>query len=64
MISHMMKLNGERNVDRFRRVNVNVAPPGADLAGQAKAGNIIPLGAQGGRRGGGNAGTGSSGGTI
>src|SRR5690606_20622637 len=30
MIGHTMKLQGERNVDRFRRVNVNIMPPGAD----------------------------------
>lgn len=64
MISHMMKLQGERNIDRFR---IQVAPPGANLPGQAAAGNVIPLGAgSAGRKGpspGGPA-TGTSGGTY
>lgn len=67
MISHAMKLQGERNIDRFR---INIAPPGADLAAQAAAGNVIPLGGQnaggaGSGRGGNAPGrTGTSGGTV
>jgi hypothetical protein len=63
MIAHAMKLQGERNVDRFRRVQMNVMPQGADPTNAAQAGNMIPLGGQGGGRST-PRGTGSSGGTI
>jgi hypothetical protein len=56
MLAHTMKLQGERNVDRFR---IQLAPA-QQLAAQAQAGNVVPLGGQGGRRGG----SGTSGGAI
>lgn len=44
MIAHTMKLQGERNIDRFRRpVQMNVAQPGMDLQNEAAKGNVIPL---------------------
>lgn len=70
MIAHLMKMQGERNIDRYRRVQPSVMPPGTDIQGQVKAGNLVPIGGQGGR---GNAtagrtqiprGTGTSGGTV
>lgn len=68
MIAHAMKLQGERNVDRFRRVQLNLQDPAA-IAQAAQAGNVVPLGAGGGRgrtagqRAGGR-GTGTSGGNA
>lgn len=59
MLAHAMKLQGERNIDRFR---IQVAPPGVDLQQQARAGNVIPLGVGNGR-GAGTGATGTSGGT-
>jgi hypothetical protein len=48
MIGHVMKLQGERNFDRFR---INVLPPGV-APGQPQpgvpGGNVIPLGGPGG----------------
>lgn len=64
MIGHMMKLQGERNIDRFR-IKANVMPPGVDPSVEAGRGNLVAL--QGGRSGGPNrprAAAGSSGGTI
>lgn len=49
MLAQAMKLQGERNIDRFR---IQVAPANADLANEAKKGNVIPLGGQSGRPGG------------
>lgn len=46
MLAHTMKLQGERNIDRFR---INLAPP-QQLAAGAQAGNVIPLGGAGGPR--------------
>lgn len=67
MIAHTMKLQGERNVERFR-IKPTIAPLGVDLAAQAQAGNLIPVAPQGqpnGRaRGNGARPAGSSGGTI
>jgi hypothetical protein len=69
MIEHTMKLQGERNVNRFR-IQPRIAAPGMDLPGQAAAGNVVPLqGAQGGRgrqvgAAGGGRPAGSSGGTL
>jgi hypothetical protein len=56
MLAHTMKLQGERNVDRFR-IQMQ---PAAQLMAQAQAGNVVPLGGKGGQRGG----TGTAGGTI
>ena len=67
MLAHAMKLQGERNIDRFRRVpqmGMNIAQPGTDLQDQAKKGNVVPLGGQGGGARGAGRGTGSAGGTI
>lgn len=55
MMSHVMKITGERNIDRFR---LNLAPD-EKIQRQAELGNVVPLGAGGGRSGGtppGNAG--------
>jgi len=61
MVAHAMKLQGERNIDRFR---INVAQPGTNLQNEAGKGNVVPIGGQGGGgTRGGNA-TGTSGGTI
>jgi hypothetical protein len=46
MLAHTMKLQGERNVDRFR---IQVMAPGMNPALAAQAGNVIPLGGGGGR---------------
>lgn len=59
MIGHTLKMQGERNIDRFK---INVAAPGANLAGQVQAGNMVPVGGQSGR--GRPGATGTSGGTI
>jgi len=48
MLSHVMKLTGERNIDRFR---LNLKPD-EKLQRQAELGNVIPLGGQGGKGGG------------
>lgn len=64
MIAHTMKLQGERNVDRFR---IKIAPmmPGADPTNAVQAGNVVPLGGRGGSgKGTGGRGTGTSGGTA
>jgi len=66
MLAHVMKMQGERNIDRFR---IKINDPAA-LAQQAQAGNIIPLpaGGKGGNAGGaGNPNprpTGTSGGSL
>ena len=64
MLAHTMKLQGERNVDRFR-IQVQ---PNAQLAAGAKAGNVIPLGGASGGTGAGRRGptgaSGTSGGTV
>ncbi|UCE50135.1 MAG: hypothetical protein JSW47_08230 [Phycisphaerales bacterium] len=55
MLSHVMKITGERNIDRFR---LNLSPM-ERLQRQAELGNVVPLGGQSGRSGGtppGNAG--------
>jgi len=62
MVAHAMKLQGERNIDRFKRVNVNVMQPGAQPGA-----NMIPLGGANGRGNKGSRGTaatGTSGGII
>jgi hypothetical protein len=63
MLAHAMKLAGERNIDRFR---INQNSPQAIQQG-VQAGNLIPVGGQGGGRGidgrGGTV-TGTPGGTI
>lgn len=63
MMAHTMKLVGERNVDRFR-IQPQVMAPGQDPTNAVQAGNVVPLGGQGGggarRRA---PGTGSSGGS-
>lgn len=56
MLAHTMKLQGERNIDRFR---IQMQPQ-AQLAAQAQAGNVVPLGGRGGRPGT----SGTSGGAI
>jgi len=48
MIAHVMKMQGERNIDRFR---INIQSPNA-IAQGVKAGNLVP--ADGGGNGGGN----------
>jgi len=48
MMSHVMKLTGERNVDRFR---LNLQPD-EKLQRQAELGNVIPVGGQSGGGGG------------
>ena len=59
MIAHVMMLQGERNVERFR---INMNSPEA-LAQQAQAGNVVPIGGRDGQRA--LAGpSGSSGGTV
>lgn len=69
MIEHTMKLQGERNVNRFR-IRPQLMAPGVDPRVQADAGNVIPLqGGRGGGAGGRGAGAGprpagSSGGTV
>jgi hypothetical protein len=66
MLMHVMKMQGERNIDRFK---INVSPQ-QQLQAQAQAGNVVPLqGAGGGGppRGTGRdptRNTGSSGGTL
>jgi hypothetical protein len=57
-----MKMQGERNIDRFR-IKMNVMQPGADPAAMAQAGNVVPLGGASGR-GRAAGGTGTSGGTL
>lgn len=57
MMAHVMKMTGERNVDRFR---LNLQPD-EKIQRAAELGNVIPLGGQGGRRSGGTP-PGSSGG--
>ena len=63
MIAHTLKLQGERNVDRFR-IQAQVAAPGVDLAQEAQRGNVVPVGGFGGRGNGAARSTGTSGGTI
>lgn len=48
MLAHVMKLTGERNIDRFR-LNLN---PDEKVQRQAELGNVIPLGGKGGKSGG------------
>lgn len=48
MMTHAMKMMGERNIDRFR---LNLQPDEA-LQRQAQLGNVVPIGGQGGRSGG------------
>ena len=48
MLAHVMKLTGERNIDRFR---LNLTPD-EKVQRQAELGNVVPLGAGGGRSGG------------
>jgi hypothetical protein len=57
MLAHTMKLQGERNVDRFR---IQLSPMDV-LARQAAAGNVIPLGGKGGSGSGNGAGKGAPG---
>lgn len=63
MLAHTMKLQGERNVDRFR-IQAQVLPPGVAPGGAA--GNVVPLGGGGGRgaRGAKPGATGTSGGAL
>jgi hypothetical protein len=56
LITHIMHLQGLKNVERFR---IQVADPAA-VQQQVGAGNLVPIG---GRSGGGNA-TGTSGATL
>lgn len=49
MLAHTMKLAGERNIDRFR---IQLTPD-QQMAAQAQAGNVIPLGGEGVKRSGG-----------
>lgn len=49
MLSHVMKITGERNIDRFR---LNLSPD-QKVQRQAELGNVVPLGGQGGGRSGG-----------
>jgi len=60
MISHIMRLQGEKNVDRFR---LDLQSPEA-IQQQVQAGNLVPL--EGGENGGGNqpAAAGAAGGTV
>ena len=44
MLMHVMKMQGERNIDRFK-INVN---PLQQLQAQAQAGNVVPLQGAGG----------------
>jgi hypothetical protein len=61
MLAHTMKLQGERNVDRFR---IQVGSQ-QQLQQQALAGNVVPLQGAGGAGGrGGQRGAGSTGGTL
>lgn len=48
MLSHVMKMTGERNIDRFR---LNLSPD-QKIQRQAELGNVVPLGGSGGRSGG------------
>lgn len=61
MLAHAMKLAGERNIDRFR---IQIGSP-QSIQNAAQAGNVVPLGGQGGRgpRAGGPA-AGTSGGIV
>lgn len=59
MLAHTMKLQGERNIDRFK---IQVSPMQQVLQ-QAAAGNVVPLGGKGGGRGPTGA-TGTSGGAL
>ena len=58
MLAHVMKITGERNIERFR---LNLAPD-ERLQRQAELGNVVPLGGNSGRSGG--TPPGASGGTI
>lgn len=69
LIAHVMNMQGERNIQKFRRVNMQAMDP-AILAQMAQQGNMVPVQ---GRRGGGQTrlanavgatGQGTSGGTI
>ncbi len=61
MLAHVMKLTGERNIDRFR---LNLSPDQA-LQRQAELGNVVPIGAQNGPRGrSGGTPPGNSGGSV
>jgi hypothetical protein len=62
MVGHVMMLQGERNIERFK-VQPAMQNPAA-LQAQAQAGNIVPIGGQGGTQRRLPAPTGSSGGTI
>lgn len=48
MLGHVMKMSGERNIDRFR---LNLTPD-ERLMRSAESGNVVPLGGKGGRSGG------------
>jgi hypothetical protein len=58
MLAHVMKLTGERNIDRFR---LNLSPD-ERLQRAAETGNVVPLGAGGGRPRSGGTPPGSAGG--
>jgi len=62
LIAHTMKLQGERNIDRFQ---IKIGSP-EHLQQQAQMGNVVPIGGKGGPGPGraGGAPTGTSGGTI
>lgn len=62
MVGHVMMLQGERNIERFR-IQPQLAPPGS-LQDAAQAGNVVPIGGQGGQSRRLPAPTGSSGGTV
>lgn len=68
MIEHTMKLQGERNVGRFR-VQPVIQAPGVDPRLEAQRGNLVPVGGASGRpngrtNGAGARPAGSSGGTV
>lgn len=58
MLAHTMKLTGERNIDRFR---LNLSPD-EKIQRQVELGNVVPLGAGGGRPRSGGTPPGSAGG--
>ncbi len=60
MLAHTMKLTGERNIDRFR---LNLTPD-ERIQRQAELGNVVPLGAGGGRGRSGGTPPGSAGGVV
>lgn len=59
MLSHVMKITGERNIDRFR-LNLN---PDEKMQRQAELGNVVPIGGKGGGRSGGTP-PGNAGGVV